>query len=67
LWHRRNNDDVALLEETYAPDAVHKVVYLDGTVVADGRPAIIDSALGNLTISLIAPVIEIDAPDGELH
>jgi hypothetical protein len=62
-----NNDDVALLEEVYAPDAIQRGVYFDGTVVLDGRPAIIDAALGNLTMSRLAPVIEMDAPDGELH
>jgi hypothetical protein len=62
-----NNDDVALLEEVYAPDAIQRGVYFDGTVPLDGRPAIIDAALGDLTISPLAPVIEMDAPDGELH
>jgi hypothetical protein len=62
-----NNDDVALLEEVYAPDAVQNAVYFDGTAVTDGRPAITDLALGSLSISPIAPVIEMEAPDGELH
>jgi hypothetical protein len=62
-----NNDDVALLEEVYAPDATHKAVYFDGTWEAVGRPAIIDTAMGSLSISPIAPVIEVEAPDGELH
>jgi hypothetical protein len=56
-----------LPEEIYAPDAIHKGVYFDSTAVVDGRPAIIDAALGNLSISPIASVIEMDAPDGELH
>jgi hypothetical protein len=62
-----NNDDVALLEEVYAPDAAHKAVYFDGTWEAVGRPAIIDTAMGSSTVTPITPLIELDAADGELR
>jgi hypothetical protein len=62
-----NDDDLASLEEAYAPDAVHTVVYLDGTSIADGRAAIIDEAMDPLTVTAIAPIVELEAPDGELH
>ena len=62
-----NNDDVALLEEVYAPDAVQTSVYWDGMDITDGRPAVINLAIGTLIISPIAPIVELEAPDGELH
>ena len=62
-----NFDDVALLEEVYAPDAVHTGVYFDGMYIADGRAAVIDTATRPMPVTTIAPIVELAAPDGELH
>ncbi len=62
-----NNNDLALLEEAYAPDAVHTGVYFDGMSIADGRDAIIDAAMAPTTVTTTAPIVELEAPDGELH
>lgn len=62
-----NNDDPALLEEVYAPNAVHTGVFFDGMNVADGRAAVIDTAMREMTVTTIAPIVELEAPDGELH
>jgi len=62
-----NNDDPALLEEVYAPDAVHTGVFFDGLNIADGRAAVIDTAMRNMSVTPIAPIVELEAPDGELH
>jgi hypothetical protein len=62
-----NNNDLALLEETYAADAVHTAAYFDGMAIADGRDAVIDAAMGPTSVTTIAPIVELEAPDGELH
>jgi hypothetical protein len=62
-----NNDDLALLEEVYAPDAVHTGVYFDGMEIVDGRAAVSDTAMRPMTVTAIAPIVELEAPDGELH
>jgi len=62
-----NNDDIGLLTQVYAPEAVHKVVYYDRTELAEGRDAIIDAALGDVTVTRIAPLVELAAPEGELR
>jgi hypothetical protein len=62
-----NFDDVALLEEVYAPDAVHTGVYFDGMEIVDGRAAVINTAMRPMTVTAIAPIVELEAPDGELH
>ncbi len=62
-----NNNDLALLERAYAPGAVHTGVYFDGMAIADGRDAVIDAAMGPTSVTTIAPIVELEAPDGELH
>ena len=62
-----NNDDFALLEEVYAPDAVHTVLYFDGRSIVEGRALVIGVAMSNMTVTAIAPILELEAPDGELH
>jgi hypothetical protein len=62
-----NNDDFALLEESYAPDAVHTVLYLDGMSIVEGRAAVIGVAMSTMAVTAIAPIVELEAPDGELH
>ena len=60
-------NDPATLEALYAPDAVHKAVYFDGVYEAEGRDAVIATAMGPATITPLGPVIELDAPEGQLH
>ena len=62
-----NTDDAALLEQTYAPDAVHRSIYNDGVFEADGRDAIIAVAMNSATVTPVAPLVELDAPAGSLH
>jgi len=62
-----NNDDLASLEEAYALDAVHTGLYFDGMSIAEGRAAVISVAMGTMTVTAIAPIVELEAPDGELH
>ncbi|MEA2026796.1 MAG: hypothetical protein U9O18_08890 [Chloroflexota bacterium] len=61
------NDDLALLEEVYAPNAVHTVLYFDGRSIAEGRAAVIDAAMRPMTITETAPIVELAAPEGELR
>ena len=60
-----NNDDLALLKEAYAPNAVHTGAYFDGMAFADGRAAVIDAAMSTTIVTAIAPIVELEAPDGE--
>jgi len=64
IW---NTDDIGLLTETYAPEAVHRVIYFDRTVAFEGRDRIAEAATGSVTLSRIAPILELDAPEGELR
>lgn len=62
-----NDDDVALLEQIYAPDAAHRATYFDGVYEASGRDAVISVATNRATVTPVAPIVELEAPAGALH
>jgi hypothetical protein len=61
------DSDTTMLEEVYAPDAVHRAVYFDGVYEAVGRDAIIAEAMGPETVTSLGPIMELDAPEGQFH
>ena len=62
-----NGKDAAMLEQVYAPDAIHRAVYFDGVHEWVGREAVIEDAMLAVTVTSLGPIMELDAPDGELH
>ena len=60
-------NDTAMLGEVYAPDAVHRAIYFDGFNEAVGRDAIIAAAMGPEAVTSLGPIMELDAPEGQLH
>ena len=62
-----NGKDAAMLEQVYAPDAIHRAVYFDGVHEWVGREAVIEDAMLAVTVTSLGPIMELDAPHGELH
>lgn len=59
--------DRELLEQAYAPDAVHTVTYYDVTTEFEGVDRIASVAMMGLPMNPVGPRMELPAPEGELR